>query len=652
MSPFRALSFCWSSALDRQSLFMDNPLRFEEQHESEMADLIAEKDKLASEVEAKDDELNGFERDTENFYNVKHEYESLKKELAEIEGKIDREDMEYKGDLVFQNRLQAYKSIMDLSSFYANAANLGEKDEEDFRKAFIQLQQAEAALENEQGYIVSPAERLSPSDRIELTNIFESYMTLSKYFSAKKTFQVDFSKVLDKIKFLNEEAGRQDGNDNAPAGEAGQDGNDKEPSDDSAPKSYQDLSEEEYVKQSNKILQSMLDVMIELPVLESVHDIWSNRWVSPPDRTVYLEKVYSLYRDNNRTVTRFERAINKLVGRNGEKRLLTVELLLMALMVDGTSVWLIFLRGKGKNYVTGISDMRRLLSFLFVNDSEGREAVRIQKQQSFCAAMGVVTGVLAYILYRMKASWSDITIKEDIFSFAFFSVVGLVLGLVAHRFYHMVLRRTKRWEDEELYIKLKKIWLGDARNEQEWNDRIDMLKSGAVLQPLELSEEAERRLRDIWKREHEQRLFHKYFSESVNKLFENIQEKECFKYALEVKAQKSKLDISGWGEKMVLPCLAVEDVEKNGLKTEFAVLQSKHIVGFDLEIDDENAKQGKEKEKAQEKDLQKGKGYYILTERFWNLLYDTILLKMVGSRVSKFDIEEELYDGSEDEEED
>ena len=111
----------------------------------------------------------------------------------------------------------------------------------------------------------------------------------------------------------------------------------------------------------------------------------------------------------------------------------------------------------------------------------------------------------------------------------------------------------------------------------------------------------------------------------------NLDMKECYKVIWTMK-KKKPANINYKSEKIMLPCLCERDVEEFEMKAQFAILLSRKIISFDY-IDND-----------------KKEGYFILTERFWNLLYDAVLMRVVGGRLNEYDIEEELQDYGEEEE--
>lgn len=599
---------------ERLNLQEDNPLRQKEEFDNTINDLKEQKSICTAEIEEVEQAITAMEAGTEEYLEALNELREWEDEIVKLDNDIATKETRFSEDNILQSRLQAYNSILKLSNFYANAAGIqnssgggqegeiiqdvsAKMTEESLRLAFVELQQAEAGLQNSAEYGAGSANRLTEADRIELVNAFESYMSLGRYFSAHESLQVNFQDIEKEINGItyNDEYGNED-----------------------------------YVDKSNVILQTMLSEMNRVPVLGSVRNVWSGRLVSPPGKTEYLERIYGLYRDNNGTVTSFERAINKLFGRNGEKKLLALEMAVMALVVDGTIIWLTFLRGR-KNYKTDIAELRRLLGILFVDDSIDRETVKMRKEQSFCITMGFSAGILCYVLFQMSEIQQNVKPMERGIHFLFCVIMGVVLGLIAYQLYHMVQGRKKKWENEALYIKWKKIWLDGVRDEKELDRRIDSLRWGRIPEGFQLSKEDIFQVEELWRDEHEQQLLHKYFYTSVNDLFQKMQEKRCVKCIVVWDGQnKIPTNLKCFSEKMILPCLSEEDVDRAGLKPEFCILQSKHIIGFDFLA---------------------GEGFYILTERFWNLLYDTILFRLVGGRIGKYDITEELENESEDYEE-
>lgn len=538
------------------------------------------------------------------------EYEAYSTRVNEIEGEIGNLQKEYEEkleelryDTRYQNFLLAYESIQVLTSFYADPLYLSVLDGEETENAialqtkkvwesFSNLQMVEAAFRDETTNVEH--KRFEEKNAIELQKVFENYVKLSTFYAQQGAPGINFSNVLETI-------------------------NDKRPK-----------TSEEYQEQTQKMLDEMIFLLNEVPMLTDIENIWSKKLVEAPAQTQYLDTIYNLYRDNSGTTQNLERALLKLVGYNSEKMFLAWQLVLIAFIMDISIVFLTLMRSK-KTYSSNAADIRRLLGVLFLDDSIDEETMIYRKGQGFAIIIGILFGILFYILYTMERNSEVINGQEDLLSFLLFIMLGITLGLLVYRMYWKVKGYPTSWQKEVLYLKWKEIWTKDISNEEELQKRIAAIQNGQLPEEIILTENDIRNIVDLYQNKNERMIFEKYFYEKVLDLFSKLEMQECYKFVLNRKIEDKKtVNFSFESERMLLPCIKEKYITEFQLKTEFNVLKSKNLIGFDT---------------------MNNEGWYIMSDRFWSVLYDAVLLRVVGGRISDYDFEGELLDNAEEDNE-
>ncbi|MDE5977367.1 MAG: hypothetical protein K2G70_02720, partial [Turicibacter sp.] len=527
----------------------------------------------------------------------------LEAEKAEYERELNEKSDTLGRTPEYQNRWRAYESIQLLTEFYGNPVYLIEGNIEDVRKSFSDLRMAEANYRMN----AEESENIQFDDDMarQIEKVFESYITLNEFFSSQNKYGVDFSDVSNVFGEIEYS---------------------------------EDMTKETYQENTNAILTEMLEIMNEVPILSDLQNVWTGERIIAPNQLNYLDSIYDLYRDNSGQSESLERAFKKLFGANKEKILLSIELFLIALMIDWSIVWLTLLRGR-KRYLSDTADMRRLIGILFIDDSMNHEEERRSREQGFSMAIGIVSGVLVYIIYKIGGNNQIIDWETDIFVFLFCILIGLAVALLTYKLFYKVRTKKQNWEDETLYLRWKEIWTSSIGSEKELEKRIYEFRNGRVPSTeIVLGENDIKSITRLWqgeeKREADKKpLFIKYFYKNVVSLMESLEMRKCYKATIIRTMKKKKLSkVDYISETIMLPCLSEEKVKEFKMKTEFSLLLSRKLVFFDY-ID--SAEQ---------------EGHYILGERFWNLLYDAVLIRVVGGRLNEWDIEEEMQDYGEDEE--
>lgn len=506
-------------------------------------------------------------------------------------------------DTIYQNRLEASESIQLLTEFYGNPLYLVEGNLDDVRRSFSALRRAEASYLGD----AEESENIQFDDEMarQIEKVFESYIALNSYFSSQNKYGIDFSNISSVF-------GEIEYNEN--------------------------MTEEEYRRKTDAILLEMIEIMNKVPILNDLQNIWTGEKIKAPEQSEYIDQIYDLYRDNNGQSESLERALKKLFGRNREKNALAIELSLIAIMVDLIIVWLTFLR-ENKKYNSDVADLRRLIGILFIDDSMSKEGEKRVKEQAFCMTIGIIGGVLAYMLYKIGGNGRNSNGNEDIFVFLFFILIGLAIALLTYKIYYKVQVKRKNWEDETLYLKWKEVWKFGIGTEKELEKRINDFKTGRVPSEIELDEKDTESIIRLWKEEKErtddeESIFKKYFYENMICLMEHLEMRKCYKTTFtRTRKKKNVIKLDFISEEVMLPCVSEEDVKGLNLEMQFSFLRSKELIFYDCETN-----QGTDDKK-----------YFILSERFWNLLYDAVLIRVVGGRLNEWDIEEEMQDYGEEE---
>lgn len=559
---------------------------------------------LQEEIEQKRDELETLEAERQDLgeqlllEDVLDEQRLIESRIETAEDEIEKAEGELKAlefrarDSVYQNQLAAYESILELTSFYANPLYINEVDKNEILARFLVLTQVESQYQNNNEDITQEYQDFEEKQRNQVRDAFDMYYELCEYYAAHNNIGIDFNVVEEQ---LNIDYQNTDG-------------------------------AEEYQANTNGLLANMLTNINAIPLLSTVISPWTGDRVSMHNQEDYLAKIYNLYRDSSGTVTIFERAFKKLLGLNSEKATLARELALLAISFDLLIVWLTLLRGK-KHYVSELGDLRRLVGVLMLDDSLEEANHSFRKSQGFCSVLGIVSGILTFLLYKLNYVAEPASGQDDLFTFLIFCVLGLIVGLLIHKIYIKVFQYKKNWDANNLYLLWKQIWIDSGRNEKELTEHIKHLRESKDYEAVHISMAGIKTLESFCVDVKQQPAFTKYIYQDVLDMFRGIEMMKLYKVIIfKTICKKQLLGVDYVSEQVSMPCIKESIVKDHNLQTQFSILMSRHLIEFN-------------------------EGYFILTERFWSTLYDAILLCIVGGRISDHDIEEELADNGEDKEE-
>lgn len=568
----------------------NSPLILQEeiaQKNAELDELYNQRRDLETERILADDDTD----DTEEQVRIEVELKDINNKIEAAEENLNTLEHQ-EGDSIYQNRLAAYEKNIELRRFYANPLYIREPDRNGILEAFSELFEIEIQYQKDES-ITRETEHLEFTDkqRNQVRDAFNMYYVLSGYYADHDSVGVDFEAVEGQlnIDYLLAEA-------------------------------------KDYADKTNELLADMLNDLNAIPLLDSVASPWSGEIILVPNQEAYLAELYNLYRDSSGTVTIFERAFNKLFGRNNEKATLARELAFLAISFDLLIVWMTLSRGK-KRYVTELGDLRRLVGVLILDDSLEEENRSYRKSQGFFSTLGIVCGILIFLLFRINDANVTANGQNDIVIFLICCVLGFIAGLLLHKIYMYVFHYRKKWDADILYLLWKQIWINSGKSEKELAKHINQLKENSDYKTVQISEEGIKTLESLCTDTRQQKVFTKYIYQDVLNMFTDIEMMKLYKVLMIKEIYKKQLiGVDYVSEQIFMPCIKESAVEEHNLQIQFSILMSRHLIEFD-------------------------EGYFILTERFWNILYDAILLCIVGGRISDHDIEEELESNGEDEEE-
>lgn len=504
-------------------------------------------------------------------------------------------------DTVGNNRRMAYESITVLTDFYANPGEISEEKEKELRQNFSYLQQSEAAFQNN---AVSGWEKgLDDAGRTELINAFENYMSLSKFLEEQGGGRISFTEVQDKMNIDYSE----------------------------------DFSSDDYQNATNDVLIEMINKLNSIPILTPVENVWSESIVQAPPQTKYIDTINDLYRDNSGNVLVLERAAKKLWEwrkDRGTGKLVFI-LALLAVIFDSLIVALTMFRERKYSFANN-AELQRLLGILFIDDSISRESERQKRSQSLCLTLGFALGILIFTIYQVGGYSKKNSFEQNTFSLICFIAIGLIVGMIIYKAYCKIYNKLHAWEQESIFHQWKEIFLPNEESEKRLKEKCEQIKCNEIKVSMPQGMDDIENLLAFWMSALGRRLFLSYFYPGFVMLFGEMEMKKCIRTSIVRELREGKYtDKETWIEKINLPCLSEHKVAEAGAKVEFSILKRKHLVEFAFE---------NEKERVREE------GYYILTERFWYLLYDAILLRIAEGRITEHDIEEELWDDADEEE--
>lgn len=566
--------------------------------------------------------------------NILEDYEM---QLESIENTI-REDTNY------QYKLQAVNAIEKLNLFYSNPLYLmGDSDnstgqdiqvvnslESELIRAFGELNEAVALLEP-----VEEMDRLSSMERrSELTNAFNNYVQLSKYYAQNGRNGLDLTIVNEASQNQSVTLQEYDriktginvvGDDQMLAGK-----NQEE----------RWLMADEYLRnKGNDILHGIISTLNNVPQLESVINIWKdNIIVKAPNKTSFLDNVYAMYRDNSGQVETMERAFRKLFSKDEQYRRLSWQAALLGLLFDGCIVYLTFYRGR-KQYSSSTADYRRMCGLFFTDSGIDRKVQDYKHGQKLATALGVIMGGFLFILYIGSIEGSEKHSTANAISLLVFCVSCSVLCVLLYKLYRRVVFQDKVWKDEAIYQMWRRIWEQNGFDENGIKKKLQNLALGKTETTVELNQENLQEMIHLLGREETKREFLRYLYPEVISVLSLAQIRRVFSVLYQVNT-KSKKTQKIFEEFKYLPCIDVEIVKKYELSTEFNILMSNNIISSIHMGDDSDGKE----------DTENGRLCYVLPEKFWGLLYDIILIRISGTSVVSFDLEADLLDYTEDKE--